>query len=81
MRTCAYYPVSTVEFGEDGHIIEMPIEDGFEDDFMEKICYSGTVNNDDIIPYKLLIPDVPEIDKSKINTRLLEMAKNLNKVV
>lgn len=81
MRTCAYYPVSVVDFGPDGHIIEIPIEDGFEDDFMEKICYSGTFNNDDSNPYSVVIPDLPEIDKSKINKRLLSMAKTLNKVV
>ena len=29
MRTCAYYPVSVVDFDDEGNIIEMPIEDGF----------------------------------------------------
>ncbi len=81
MRTCAYYPVSTVEFGDDGHIIEMPIEDGFEDDFFEKICYSGTINNNDIMPYSLVIPEIPEINRSRINERLLKIAKSLNKTL
>lgn len=81
MRTCAYYPVSVVEFGPDNHIIEMDIENGFEDDFMEQICYIGDINSDDIQPYHVTIPDIPEIDKSKINNRLRIMAININKVV
>ena len=81
MRTCAYYPVSVVQFGADGHIIEMPIEDGFEDDFFEKICYSGEVNNNDEHPYINIIPDIPEIDKSRINDRLLSIARTLNKTL
>lgn len=81
MRTCAYYPVSIVEFDKNGDIIDTEIEDGFEDDFIDKICYSGLINNDDINPYSVVIPDIPELDKSKINNRLLEMAIGLNKLV
>ena len=81
MRTCAYYPVSIVEFDENGDIIDTEIEDGFEDDFIDKICYSGLINNNDINPYFVTIPDIPELDKSKINNRLLEMAMGLNKLV
>lgn len=80
MRTCAYYPVSIVEFDENGDIIDTEIEDGFEDDFIDKICYSGLINNNDINPYFVTIPDIPELDKSKINNRLLEMAMGLNKL-
>ena len=80
MRTCAYYPVSVVEFDDNGDIIDMGIEDGFEDDFIDKISYSGLINNNDINPYFVTIPDIPELDKSKINNRLLEMAMGLNKL-
>lgn len=81
MRTCAYYPVSIVEFDKNGDIIDTEIEDGFEDDFIDKICYSGLINNNDTNPYFVTIPDIPELDKSKINNRLLEMAMGLNKLV
>lgn len=81
MRTCAYYPVSIVEFDENGDVIDTEIENGFEDDFIDKICYSGLINNNDINPYFVTIPDIPELDKSKINNRLLEMAMGLNKLV
>ena len=80
MRTCAYYPVSIVEFDKNGDIIDTEIEDGFEDDFIDKICYSGLINNNDINPYFVTIPDIPELYKSKINNRLLEMAIGLNKL-
>ena len=81
MRTCAYYPVAVVEFGEDGHIIELPIEDGFEDDFFEKICYHGQKNDNDLNPYQVEIPEIPELDKSLINERLLKTARSLKKSV
>lgn len=79
MRTCAYYPVSVVEFDSDGTIVPLPIEDGFEDDFIDKICFQGTVNNDDSNPYHIVIPEIPEIDKSLINSRLLKLAKSRKK--
>ena len=81
MRTCAYYPVSIVEFDDNGDIIDMGIEDGFEDDFIDKICYSGKKNNNDANPYYLNIPDIPELDKSKINDRLLNIVSGINKLV
>ena len=81
MRTCAYYPVSVVEFDDNGDIIDMDIEDGFEDDFIDKICYSGKKNNNDSNPYYLNIPDIPELDKSKINDRLLNIVSGIKKLV
>ena len=81
MRTCAYYPVSIVEFDDNGDIIDMGIEDGFEDDFIDKICYSGKKNDNDANPYYLNIPDIPELDKSKINDRLLNIVSGINKLV
>ena len=80
MRTCAYYPVSIVEFNESGDIIDTGVEDGFEDDFMDIICYGGQSYSNDSNPYSLTIPDIPEIDKSQINDRLLEIAKSINKL-
>lgn len=81
MRTCAYYPVSVVDFDDEGNIIEMPIEDGFEDDFIEKICYNGDFNSDDSNPYTVEIPNIPEINLSLISKRLVSLAEGLNKVV
>ena len=74
MRTCAYYPVSIVNYGDDGHIIDEDIEDGFEDDFINKICYTGEINNKDNDNYKLIIPDIAEVDKNKVYQNLKELA-------
>lgn len=78
MRTCAYYPVSVVQFDDEGKIISLPIEDGFEDDFIDKICFQGVKNTDDSSPYCIIIPETPEIDRNIINQRLLELAKSMS---
>ena len=74
MRTCAYYPVSIVNYGADGHIVDENIEDGFEDDFINKICYTGTINNEDNDNYTLIIPDIAEVDKNQVYKNLKELA-------
>lgn len=74
MRTCAYYPVNIVNYDDNGHIIDENIEDGFEDDFINKICYTGTINNEDNDNYTLNIPDIAEVDKNKVYQNLKELA-------
>lgn len=81
MRCCAYYPVQLIERDEDGEIIDQVIDDGFEDDFMHHIAYSGDVNNTDIINYTVDIPEIPEISKKKILNRLVEISNSLKKKV
>ena len=80
MRVCAYYPMAVADWDEEGHIKDLGITDGFEDDFMDKINYTGEINNDDINPYKITIPNIPELDHAKINENLRALAKNLNKL-
>ena len=74
MRTCAYYPVSIVNYGDDDYIIDENIEDGFEDDFINKICYTGEINNEDNDNYKLIVPDIAEVDKNLVYQNLKELA-------
>lgn len=81
MRVCAYYPVQLIERDQSGQIINTEINDGFEDDFMEKICYEGQVNNNDDGNYSIVIPEIPEINKSKISSRLKEISLSLKKYV
>ena len=81
MRTAAYYPVSIVDFDEDGNLIGTDFDDGFEDDFVDKIVYNGERNRDDSNPYSIVIPDIPELDKSKINDKLIKLARQFNKIV
>ena len=73
MRTCAYYPVKIVNYNDAGHISD-DIESGFEDDFINKICYTGTINNEDNDNYTLNIPDIAEVDKNKVYQNLKELA-------
>lgn len=81
MRCCAYYPVQLIERDEDGEIIDQVIDDGFEDDFMHHIAYSGDINNTDIVNYTVDIPEIPEISKKKILNRLVEISNSLKKKV
>ena len=73
MRTCAYYPVKIVNYNDAGHISD-EIESGFEDDFINKICYTGTINNEDNDNYTLNIPEITELDKSTVYQNLKELA-------
>lgn len=74
MRTCAYYPISIIEYGEDGHILDDGIESGFEDDFINKICYTGEINNEDNDNYKLTIPCISEINRETVYANLKKLA-------
>ena len=74
MRACAYYPVGIVSYDGHGHIIDEGIEDGYEDDFINKICYTGTINNEDNDNYTLNIPDIAEVDKNLVYHNLKELA-------
>lgn len=81
MRVCAYYPISIINYDSDGHIVDDGTESGFEDDFIQKICYTGTVNNEDNDNYRLDIPEISEIDKSKVYSRLKELAASIQRKV
>lgn len=74
MRTCAYYPISIIEYNENGHIKDDGIESGFEDDFINKICYTGEVNNEDNDNYKLTIPCIAEINRETVYANLKKLA-------
>ena len=73
MRTCAYYPIKIVNYNDVGHISD-EIDSGFEDDFINKICYTGAINNEDNDNYKLIVPKTAEIDKERVYKNLKELA-------
>lgn len=77
MRVCAYYPVSVLNSLKD----EIIINSGFECDFIDKICYTGTKNTIDNDNYSLNIPEIPEINRQNITERLLVLGRSLNKVI
>lgn len=79
MRVCAYYPFQVIET-ENGKIVEKPFKDGFEDSFMNMICHTGDINEEQSFDYTLEIPTVPELDRNKIIKRFDQIKQSLNKV-
>lgn len=81
LRTCAYYPFSIIEYGDDGLTID-DVDDGVdyasEADFINKIAYTGIVNNDDIDHYSLPIPKCVEINKETVYENLLDLANSFS---
>lgn len=81
MRVCAYYPIQVIHRDANGNIIDEKIDDGFEDDFISQIAYEGEVNNEDKTPYVITIPDIPEVSRTKIMSRLKDISANMKKYV
>lgn len=81
MRTCRYYPVKVID--DKSNLIDSDEEydNGFEDDFMNQIIYSGEFNNEASFDHTLFIPEIPEISREKILNRLEDIANSMNKVV
>lgn len=76
LRTCAYYPIQVIKFNDEGDVDDDIVPDGFEVDFLNKICYEGTINNEDNDNYKLYIPYITEKDKAKVYNSLQKIALN-----
>jgi len=79
MRVCAYFPIKIVEWKNGRISDDEAIDMGFEDDFMEQICYEGEVNNEDKGLYKLEIPVKPELNRVNILEKLDTIKKSLKK--
>ena len=81
MRVCAYYPISIINYDEEGHVVDDGIDTGFEDDFIGQICYQGEINNEDVDNYQLNIPEINEIDKETIYRNLRDIAARITRKV
>lgn len=81
MRVCAYYPIQVIKRDANGNIIDEKINDGFEDDFIDKIVVSGNINNVDDANYVITVPDIPEINRTTIMKRLQSISSNMKKYV
>lgn len=81
LRCCAYYPFSIIEYNNDGMPID-DVDDGVdyasEADFIQKIAYTGLVNNDDIDHYSLPIPQCVEINQEQVYENLLDLANKFS---
>lgn len=81
-RTCAYYPIQIINFNQDGHVDDDTVPDGFEVDFLNKISYTGTINNEDNDHYKLVIPEFIEKQHvENIYNSLRDTASKINRKV
>lgn len=74
LRTCAYLPISTIEFDGNNHVIPLDVETGFDCSYVSKVIYEGIMGTEEDSPYKIHIPDT-YITKVSIQDSLLEIAK------
>lgn len=79
LRTCAYLPVARVEYDETGHVIPLNVEDGFESKWVKTILYDGIMATEDSPLYRITVPDIPELNKSWITEKVLEIARKYMK--
>lgn len=82
MRCCAYYPMQVIKFNNDGDVDDELPSDGFEVDFLNKISYTGTINNEDNDNYKLYVPQsITKANLENIYTTLRQTASKINRKV
>lgn len=75
LRTCAYLPITKAKFGEDKKVIPYDAKDGFECEYIPKIIYEGLMGTEKDSNYKIIIPDMPGIDRESIADKLLDIAR------
>lgn len=74
LRTCAYLPIDKIEYGEDGHPIKYPVENGFDCSYITQVIYEGLMGTEQDSTYKIKIPEIPGINKKNITDKLLDIA-------
>ena len=71
MRVCAYVPVAVVGFDNEGSIVDEALPDGFEDDFINDISYTGEVSTREVQAYKIVPPaQMPEDSRERIYSNI-----------
>lgn len=74
LRTCAYLPIEKAQFDEYDNVIPFEANDGFDCGYVTKVIYEGLMGTDEDSPYKIVIPEVPGINKDVISDKLLDIA-------
>lgn len=74
LRTCAYLPIAKVEFNENGDVIPINLNDGFDCSYVTKVIYEGVMGTKEDSTYKIEIPEIPGINKESISDALLDIA-------
>ena len=81
LRTCAYLPISTAEYDDNGYIIPYTDKDGFDSKYVKTILYDGVMNPEEHPEYSIQIqPNIEEGQTCKsISDKLLEVARKFIK--
>lgn len=74
LRTCAYLPMTVINYDENAHVIPLDVEDGFDCSYVTKVIYEGLMGTETDSPYKIEIPEMPGINKETISSNLLDIA-------
>lgn len=74
LRTCAYLPIAKVEFNDDGDVIPINLEDGFDCSYVTKVIYEGIMGTEEDSTYRINIPEIPGINRESISDKLLDIA-------
>lgn len=75
LRTCAYLPIEKAQFDDNGDVIAFEAHDGFDCGYVTQVIYEGLMGTETDSPYKIVIPEVPGINKEVISDKLLDIAK------
>lgn len=73
LRTCAYLPIKLIEYDNNHDVIPLDVEDGFDCKYVGKVLYEG-IMNDEIEKYRIVVPEVPGLEKDEITEELLAIA-------
>lgn len=74
IRTCAYLPIGTIKYDNNGKVIPYNLEDGFSSDYVQEVIYNGITSTEDNVTYSMQLPDIPEINKNTISQDLINIA-------
>jgi hypothetical protein len=81
IRTCAYMPIATAQYNDDGYIIPYTDKDGFDSKYVKTILYDGVMNPEEHPEYSVQIqPNKEEGQTYKtVSDKLLEVARKFIK--
>ena len=79
MRCCEYLPVGVVKWDEDGHIEDLPIDNGFEDGYL--LDYAGKINNEDLDNFTIYVLRQDGIDREKVLENIRNIASHTERYV
>ena len=75
LRTCAYLPIEKAQFDNNGDVIAFEAHDGFDCGYVTQVIYEGLIGTETDSPYKIVIPEIPGINREVISDKLLDIAK------